>query len=91
MNPNSLHDLVAQLHEALTSAKDVDPATREQLQRLAAEIRPIVDAGPSESLSQQYGPLRERLTDSVTEFEASHPQLAKTVANLLDALALYNL
>ncbi|MEP6573382.1 MAG: DUF4404 family protein [Gemmatimonadota bacterium] len=91
MNPKSLHDLVAELHQALTSTKEVDPGTREQLQRLASDIRPILDAGPGDKVSEQYAPLRGRLTDSLTDFEASHPQLAKTVANLLDALALYNL
>jgi hypothetical protein len=35
--------------------------------------------------------LRDRLADWVTELEASHPTLSRTVGNLVDTLAFYNL
>jgi hypothetical protein len=36
-------------------------------------------------------PLRDRLADRVRELESSHPKLSRTVGNIVDTLAFYNL
>ena len=71
------------LHSELLAAQSVTPEDRELLQQLAADIRAIVEGEPT--------PLRQRLAEGVKAFEASHPQLSKTLANVIDTLALYNL
>ncbi len=78
-----LHKHLTDLHSELLAARSVTPKDRELLQQLAADIRAIVEGKPA--------PLRQRLAEGVKAFEASHPQLSKTLANVIDTLALYNL
>ena len=79
------------LHSELLAARSVTPKDRELLQQLAADIRAIVESEPPVSPGTAYHPLRQRLAEGVKAFEASHPQLSKTLANVIDTLALYNL
>jgi hypothetical protein len=79
------------LHSELLAARSVTPKDRDLLQRLAADIRAILEAESAPSPATAYHPLRQRLAEGVKAFEASHPQLSKTLANVIDTLALYNL
>jgi len=86
-----LHKLLTDLHGELLAARSVGPKDRDLLQHLAEDIRAIVEAGPAAHPATTYHPLRQRLAEGVAAFEASHPQLSKTLANVIDTLALYNL
>jgi hypothetical protein len=86
-----LHNLLTDLHGELLAARDVSPKDRDLLQHLAEDIRTIVEAEPASHAPATYHPLRQRLAEGVKAFEASHPQLSKTLANAIDTLALYNL
>jgi hypothetical protein len=86
-----LHKLLTDLHGELLAARSVGPKDRDLLQHLAEDIRAIVEAGPVAHPTTTYHPLRQRLAEGVKAFEASHPQLSKTLANVIDTLALYNL
>jgi len=46
---------------------------------------------PSVSARAVEPPLRDRLADRVRELEASHPKLSRTVGNIVDTLAFYNI
>jgi hypothetical protein len=88
MDQRHLHKMLLELHTELLAARSVDPRSLDLLQRLAEDIRAIVEAKPSPASPSH---LRERLTQAVAAVEASHPQLSKTLANMIDTLALYNL
>ncbi|HEU5171132.1 MAG TPA: DUF4404 family protein [Gemmatimonadales bacterium] len=63
----------------------MDEATRDRLQALQAEIAAVLERGEGEV------PIRQRLEDGLAEFEASHPDLARRLAQVIDTLAFYNL
>lgn len=86
-----LHKLLTDLHAELLAARSVSSKDRDLLQQLTADIRAIVEAEPASHPVATYHPLRQRLAEGVKAFEASHPQLSKTLANMIDTLALYNL
>jgi hypothetical protein len=88
MTNHDLSALIRQLHEELTSLDTLDQATREELSLLAADLE---RAGGAPQVGEPGSGLRERLSDGVERLEASHPKLSQTLANLIDALALYGL
>jgi Domain of unknown function (DUF4404) len=90
MTEESLRALVAGLRSELARAQDLDADAREALHSLAREVEAALHSQPAGS--QPSGPaLRDRLADWVTELEASHPNLSRTIGNLVDTLAFYNL
>jgi hypothetical protein len=84
-----LHKLLSDLHRKLLTTRSVAPKDRDLLRQLADDIRGLIEADASARAGR--GELRRRLAEGVTVFEASHPALSKTLANLIDTLALYNL
>ena len=88
MTTHDLPALIRQLHRELASLDTLDHATREELRRLAADLERV--AGEAATGGEDSG-LRDRLSHGVKRFEASHPALSETFANLIDALALYGL
>jgi len=91
MDPDQLHRLLAQLHGELVAARPADAESRAGLQRLAQDIRAVLDAQPQPASTEPYQAMRAKLKDAVTAFEASHPQLTKTIEQVIEMLALYNL
>jgi hypothetical protein len=91
MTEESLRALVARLRSELTTAHDLDADAREALHRLAWEVEATLHSQPADAHAASGSALRDRLADWVTELEASHPTLSRTVGNLVDTLAFYNL
>jgi len=91
MDQDQLHRRLAQLHAELLAAQPVDAESRARLQQLAQDIRAVLDAKPKPASTEPYQAMRPKLKEAVTTFEASHPQLSKTIENVIDTLALYNL
>jgi hypothetical protein len=89
MAKESLRTLVAGLRAELAQAHDLDADAREALHRLAQEVETVLQGASAGSPVDS--PLRDRLADRVTELEASHPELSRTVGNIVDTLAFYNL
>lgn len=87
MPDNDLPSLVRRLHDELASAPSLDDATRSELRNLASDLERLAGSPAEESRHT----LRGRLNEEVERFEASHPGVAKALANLIDALALYGL
>ncbi len=91
MDQDQLHQRLAQLHAELIATQPVDAASRERLQRLAQDIRALLDAEPRPASVEPYQVVGTKLKDAVTSFEAAHPQLTKTIENVIETLSLYNL
>jgi Domain of unknown function (DUF4404) len=90
MSEESLRALVATLRSELAQAHDLHADAREGLRGLARELEAVLQGGrPSAGVIET--PLRDRLADRVRELEASHPRLSRTVGNIVDTLAFYNL
>jgi hypothetical protein len=85
MSQEDLRRTLEQLHAELGRAGALDPATRGRLEALQEDVRRALDRTGGEP------PLRERLEDAIVEFEASHPELARRLATVIDTLAFYNL
>ncbi|HKV75239.1 MAG TPA: DUF4404 family protein [Gemmatimonadales bacterium] len=89
MDHSRLHNLLSSLHQELKSAESVDPATRKLLEQLRSDLGPIIEAGPEPSSG--YGGLRNRLRSAVVGFEASHPELARSIQGVVDSLGSYGI
>ena len=90
MSEESLRALVARLRAELTRTHDLDADIREGLHSLAHEVEAVLHTPPTGSQVVE-APLRDRLADRVRELEVSHPKLSRTVGNIVDTLAFYNL
>ena len=90
MSQESLNALVAGLRSELARTHDLDPEAREELHGLAREVEAVLQSPPAGSRPVE-SPLLDRLADRVRELEVSHPKLSRTVGNIVDTLAFYNL
>ena len=90
MDEPQLRAALKRLHQELSSARSLDEGTRDVLRGLIADIQPLLEEAGEDS-APRYHSLRERLTDSLHHFDASHPRLATAIANTLDSLALLGL
>ncbi len=90
MSEESLRPLVAALRSELAHAHDLDADAREVLHSLAREVEAVLQSSPPGSPVVEPT-LRDRLADRVRELEVSHPRLSRTVGNIVDTLAFYNL
>jgi hypothetical protein len=90
MSEESLSALVAGLRSELAKAHDLDADARAMLHSLAREVEAVVQSSPVGTRVVEP-PLRDRLADRVRELEVSHPKLSRTVGNIVDTLAFYNL
>lgn len=93
MPPRDLHSQLTDLHHKLQSpAPPVDGDTKAALDRLSADIHPIIEAGPGGPIAGgKAAGLRERLNDAMAAVEVSHPDLARAIERVADTLAFYNL
>ncbi|HEY7481344.1 MAG TPA: DUF4404 family protein [Gemmatimonadales bacterium] len=90
MSEESLRVLVARLRSELAHAHDLDGDTREVLHGLAQEVDTALHGSTGESFIGEAH-LRDRLADRVRQLEVSHPRLSRTIGNIVDTLAFYNL
>ena len=90
MSEESLRALVAGLRSELAKTHDLDADAREVLHSLVQEVDAVLQSPPAGA--RVVEPLlRDRLADRVRELEVSHPKLSRTVGNIVDTLAFYNL
>ena len=89
MAHEQLRQDLERLHHELLHAETTDDAANEALQKLRSDIKSLL---ADEAISlPHYQSLGDTLKDGVYRFDASHPQLAKTMAQVIDSLALLNL
>jgi len=87
---DALRALVERLRSELANAHGLDAGIREDLHSLAHEVEAVLQAPPT-GPGVVESPLRDRLAGRVIELEVSHPKLARTVGNIVETLAFYNL
>lgn len=78
---NTLRTNLERLHRELSSAHSMDAETRVLLARIAEDIEQVLAEAPPED-----GGLTERLENATVRFEASHPNLARALNEMTDAL-----
>jgi len=77
-----LQQSLLRLHAELAAAPRLDPASRELLREVLADIERVLDRAPSGS-AEPHAPRLEALA---IEFEAEHPTLAAALRQLVDLL-----
>ena len=84
----SLQQSLARLHAELAAAPRVDPASRQQLRELLADIERTLENTPedAEEGAVQAGRSVPRLEALAIEFEAEHPGLSGSLRQLVDLL-----
>ena len=82
MDPQHLHELLAQLHAELASGEGLDENNRRLLQAVHDDIERIAVPG-----SGGHEQVRGRLREAVANFQASHPQLATNLESTMNALS----
>ncbi len=90
MDQRHLRELLTELHRELAAAGSIDGKNQALLQRLAEDIRAIAQTEKADA-AEPYQGLRARLVDAAAAFEVTHPRLSKTMENVIDTLAMYNL
>jgi len=86
MPEKALQQHLADLHDELAAASDLDPALRRQLREVADEIETLLGAPPTAPTSPEEGQLQERIRLATVEFEAEHPRLARVMSDVADTL-----
>jgi hypothetical protein len=84
MDQQELRQLLEQLHSEIEQTDSVDEKGREMLRDLSADISKLLarsDAVPTESS------ILERLNDSISYLEVTHPTLTSTLARVLETLS----
>jgi hypothetical protein len=82
----SLHDRLERLHAELSRIETVDPEERELLATLMDDIRHVLDERGG-AREPEYTALGKRLRSRLTRVEASYPNAALVMGQVIDALA----
>lgn len=86
MPRQALRKHLAELHDELASAGNLDPALRQQLRDVADDIESLLGEPSPAPAAAAGGQLRERLRLATVEFEAEHPRLAHVIGDVADTL-----
>jgi len=81
-----LRAVLQHLGEELERAHTADEATREKLGALADEVRALLDKGP-EVTPEAHRTFGSRLAEDLAQLEGSHPDLAYTIAQVIETLS----
>jgi hypothetical protein len=86
MDQRELRETLARLHDELGRSRELDDASRELLERLAADIEARLHPDASDP-PDALDLLSERLRGAITRFEDTHPALTTAIGRVADALA----
>ena len=81
-----LEDSLHNLHEELKNTKEVDENSKTILQEIMKDIHNILEHS-EETISEEHANLVERLKNSATEFEVSHPELAGAINIVINSFS----
>ncbi|MCZ6782480.1 MAG: DUF4404 family protein [Proteobacteria bacterium] len=87
MPESRLRRILAELHEGLEAADDLDDGARDALRGAADEIWNALDKGAPETDGTLGRSVSERMSKAVGRFEGSHPRLTEAVRRVVDQLA----
>ena len=85
MDKQKLHRELEQLHAELRQLESPDSNDREMLEKLAGDIRNILEQEETET--HNYRSLSERLREAIAQLEASHPKATLMMRQVIDQLA----
>lgn len=86
MDKQELRKLLDQLHSEIENAESIEDSDREQLRHLAGDIGDLLARSSSRTVKAQ-GPLLERMEDSISYLEVTHPTLTQTLSKMLETLS----
>ena len=86
MDNQELGKLLEQLHSEIEHTESIDEKGREQLRDLAADIGDLLARSDNEQTQAQESVL-ERLEDSISYLEVTHPTLTQTLSRVLETLS----
>ncbi len=81
MTQADLTEALQTIHDELESGEDLDPHEVEKLRKTVKEIEAALARHSGES-----SPLGERVSESASHFEQTHPQLTLTLGRIADML-----
>lgn len=89
MRKEELQVSLVELHNQLSQLDNVDPTTRHMLETVMNDIGRVLQAAeePTAEPADESTDRSDSLRNMVAEFEAEHPQLARTIAQIADGLA----
>lgn len=85
MPKKALQKHLAELHDELAAAGDLDPTLRRQLRDVADDIEALLGTSPPPTTVTEPQ-LQERIRLATVEFEAEHPRLARVMNDVADTL-----
>jgi Domain of unknown function (DUF4404) len=85
MDKQKLHRDLERLHTELQQVDSADGADREHLQRLAVDIRNLLEQEGSDT--SRYRSLGAPLKEAIAKLEASHPRTTILMRQVIDQLA----
>lgn len=86
MDKQELRKLLDQLHSEIENAESIEDSDREQLRHLAGDIGDLLARSSSRTVNAQP-PLLERMEDSISYLEVTHPTLTQTLSKMLETLS----
>ena len=86
MPEKALQRHLADLHDELAAAGDLDPGLRRQLRDVADEIEALLGASQNAVTSPAEAQLQARIRRATVEFEADYPRLARVMSDVADTL-----
>jgi hypothetical protein len=85
MDNNELRKLIEQLHDEIQNTKSLDNKGQELLSHLDADIRELLNRNEGKGVPNPS--TIQRLEESLNRLEATHPDLAKLLFNILESLS----
>lgn len=86
MEDQELHQLLEKLHHQIEQTESVDEKVLELLEHVERDLRDLVER--SEDRLGRPGPLTmQRMEDSISHLEVTHPSLTATLSQLLEILS----
>jgi hypothetical protein len=86
MDNQELGKLLEQLHSEIEHTESIDEKGRERLRDLAKDIGELL-ARSDDGQTQAQTSLLERLEDSISYLEVTHPTLTQTLSRVLETLS----
>ena len=86
MDPETLSEQLAKLHEELQNARELDPRSSELLAEVLQDIRRLIGAAGRRRTAAHPLPSPIAWRASSVQFEADHPTLAASSRRLIDLL-----
>lgn len=83
MADKKLTKLLEELHNALDATEAVDEKGRKLLRLLNEDIQELLERSER---GESAGSLLERMRETISHFESTHPAFASTLSRLLTAL-----